>query len=258
VLFRSPVPMQQPPEREQLSPEDVYFINRDLPHVRQHDFKLDAAGWPNTFGRWSPALGANQNAMHVTVVTLDGTTGGTAGPHRGKAHYLDPDTAGLYDELARRLPTHGISVLQLAYRRPGPGRFDECIADAVQAVNLAATSSFVVVIGHSMGGAIALVAAMQAQATTGRLRGVCALAPQLFGVPSRQELAVLHGVSKLVVHGTGDQALPPSCSEDVWSRLGGDSRRGCLVLMDGATHCFEEHRDELTQLVYDWIMEVQF
>lgn len=232
-----------------LSEEDLYFLDRDLPYVRLRDCSLNDLGWPGAFGRWSPA--ANMKA-HATIITLDGTTGGTAGPHRGKSHYLDGGTAGLYDELARRLPAVGVAVLQLAYRRPGPGRFEECVADASRAALAAASAGPVVIVGHSMGGAVALRSAARAQAATGRVLGVCTLATQLFGVPEPQDLALLRDASTLVVHGTADQALPPRCSEELAQRL--QAQR--LVLMPGATHCFEEHREELTPLVHQWILDL--
>lgn len=244
-----------------VGPDDLYFLNRDLPHLRQRDFKLDCFGWPNLLGRWSPAVRStfpsSSLRVPVTVITLDGTTGGTAGPHRSNAHYLGSDTAGLYDELARRLPVQGVSVLQLAYRRPGPHRFDECVCDADRAVSRASEHSFVVIVGHSMGGAVALLAACKLR-PIGRLLGVCILASQTHGVPSAADLAVLQGADILLVHGTADQALPFSCSEEIWQRLSlTETTVGArhFMKLESASHCFEEHREQLTELVYGWLLQ---
>jgi len=236
------------------TPEDIHFINRDLPHVRA-DLSLDGAGFAHCLGRWSPALVPNRSPL--TVMTLDGTTGGTAGPMRGKAHYLALDTPGLYDELARRLPTTGVSVLQLAFHRPGPHRFSECVDDAVSAASQIAKNGRVLLVGHSMGGAVALAASLQMRQQH-QLCGVCALSSQTFGVPATVEMRRLLQVPVLLVHGTADQALPADCSEEIWHRLstigGRPSHLTQLVLMDGTGHHLEERREEVSELVHSWIL----
>eukprot|EP00928_Gymnodinium_smaydae_P033548 TRINITY_DN24003_c0_g5_i1.p1 TRINITY_DN24003_c0_g5~~TRINITY_DN24003_c0_g5_i1.p1 ORF type:complete len:356 (-),score=14.98 TRINITY_DN24003_c0_g5_i1:61-1128(-) len=235
------------------TPEDQYFIQRDLPY-RRINLHLDALGWPGLLGRWSPSLASSQ--LPTTVITLDGTTGGTAGPRRGSAHYLAAGTAGLYDELSRRLPARGISVLQLAFRRPGPHRFDECVAEATDAALRASERGRVIIVGHSMGGAVALNAALRIQ-PSGCLVGVCTLASQTYGVPA--DLHSLSSAETLVVHGTADKALGPECSEEIWRLLSRNCNRERMrasrfVLLSDTGHCLEERREEVSELVFGWTL----
>mmetsp|Transcript_115940 Transcript_115940/g.328104 ORF Transcript_115940/g.328104 Transcript_115940/m.328104 type:complete len:271 (-) Transcript_115940:158-970(-) len=236
---------------------DAAFAQKDLPYVRT-DLALDAVGWPGVLGRWSPAT-VQTTTTPVIVITAGATGGGTAGPLRGQAsHHLDTGTAGVFDHLARKLPAAGVSVLQLAYRRPGAHRFDDCVRDVASAAALAVERGLIVLVGYSMGGAVVLGASVE-DLPEDRILGVCTLASQTRGVPSAEALGVLRSAGVLVVHGSKDERLPPRCSEQIWERLPADAdqqRSRRFVLLDGTGHYLTERGEEVTDLVREWILEL--
>lgn len=152
--------------------------------------------------------------------------------------------------------------------------------DAVNAARALATDPGVdpdriAVVGHSLGGAIALGVAVVAPEVA---RATVALAPSnsspwviaehfLEGTPYFDWLVLVHGtydenpeywdaVSSLtfvdraaspllIVHGTADEVVPPEWSRELaaaWTAAGKDVR---LIEIEGADHMFAPHRDEV-------------
>mmetsp|Transcript_80355 Transcript_80355/g.225872 ORF Transcript_80355/g.225872 Transcript_80355/m.225872 type:complete len:288 (-) Transcript_80355:60-923(-) len=248
---------------------DDVFVQRDLPYARA-SLALDAEGWPGVLGRWTPALASASPprgaALPVIVITASGTYGGTAGPRRGReAHHFEANTLGLFDELARRLPLEGVSVLQVTYEWPGGHRFDECAADLARAAKLAAERGLVVLMGHSMGGAAVLAAACAEGIPAERILGLCTLCGQTRHLPSTHDLSGLRSAGALVVHGLADRKLPACCADEIWERLSDGNNReptsdnGKLevrrrVLLEDTGHHLVECGTVIEDLLHDWVL----
>mmetsp|Transcript_34140 Transcript_34140/g.72604 ORF Transcript_34140/g.72604 Transcript_34140/m.72604 type:complete len:361 (+) Transcript_34140:96-1178(+) len=202
---------------------DDVFVQKDLP-LKRSDLALDEEGWPGVLGRWTPSTSSSHLSMPVTVITAAGTYGGTAGPRRGRnAHHLTAGSGGIFDHLAEHLPQLGVSVLQVTYGLPGNHRFQECVNDVTRAARLAAERGYVVLIGHSMGGAVVLQSSCSDSLPPGRVLGVSTLCGQTRHMPSTQDLKALASSGWLVVHGLADSKLPARCAKQIWARLeGGD------------------------------------
>jgi dienelactone hydrolase len=101
----------------------------------------------------------------------------------------------------------------------------------------------VVVVGHSFGGAVVIGAG----AHSPHVKGVVSLSPQTFGADRARQVSPR---PLLLVHGKSDTRLPYMCAVQIYN-LAAEPKE--LVLYDGAEHRLEECRDELEQLLRDWI-----
>jgi len=167
------------------------------------------------------------------VVLLGGAMGGLLGP----AH-------GLYHDLGVALAAQGIATYRVSYRAPND--FGRCVHDALAVADVAARQGArrFVAVGHSFGGAVAVQLGM---ALGDHCGGVVTLATQSAGCEDAHGLA---GTPMLLVHGTGDEILPPFASEVVHGLAGG---HGELVLLPGAGHLLVEAADELRDRLGVWI-----
>src|SRR5215210_4329559 len=102
----------------------------------------------------------------AAVLWVFGAGGGLGGP-----------AGGLYVRLARQLVSDGVASLELDYRSPGdlPG----CVLDVLLGVGYLATlgRSRVVLVGHSLGGAVVITAGATSEAVV----AVAALSSQTHG-----------------------------------------------------------------------------
>ena len=103
----------------------------------------------------------------------------------------------------------------------------------------------VVVVGHSFGGAVVIAAG----ANSDHIKGVVALSPQTYGAGMVGQLAPR---KLLVVHGKADTRLAFACGQQIYDMANEPKR---LVLYEGAEHRLEECRDELEELLGNWIPE---
>ena len=101
----------------------------------------------------------------------------------------------------------------------------------------------VVVVGHSFGGAVVIAGG----AVNSHVKGVVCLSSQTYG---SEAVGQLSPRPLLLVHGKSDTRLPFSCSQQIYGRALEPKQ---LVLYDGAEHRLEECRDDLEQLLSDWI-----
>ena len=166
------------------------------------------------------------------VVWVCGARGGFGGPG-----------PGTYQRLAEELKDREITSLRLDYRLPN--FLDECILDLL--VGVAGLRGLgcgpVVVVGHSFGGAVVIAAA----AADPGISGVVSLSPQTYGASGAGQIAPK---PILLVHGRADTRLPYSCAMQI-HQMAGEPKT--LVLYDGAEHRLEECRDQLEDLLRDWI-----
>jgi pimeloyl-ACP methyl ester carboxylesterase len=162
------------------------------------------------------------------VLLLGGAVGGFGGPG-GRA----------YHALASRLRGHGLASLRLHCRDPED--LESCVQDALLALHWWSTQgiSRVVTVGHSLGGATAIVTA----AFSPQVAGVATLATQTAGTESVDRL---DGRPILLLHGREDLVLPPFCSENVYARAEDPKE---LVLIDGCGHGMAEAVDEVVDRV---------
>lgn len=168
------------------------------------------------------------------VVWVCGARGGFGGPG-----------PGTYQRLAEEFTGREITSLRLDYRLPN--FLDECALDLM--VGVAGLKGLgcgsVVVVGHSFGGAVVIAAA----AAYPRISGVVSLSPQTYGASGAGRIAPR---PILLVHGKADTRLPYSCAMQI-HQMAGEPKT--LVLYDGAEHRLEECRDQLEDLLRDWIPE---
>ncbi len=166
------------------------------------------------------------------VVWVCGARGGFGGP-----------ASGLYAELSEEFTAQGITSLRMDYRHPN--NIQECALDLLAGVNFLRATGYgpAVVVGHSFGGAVVIAGA----AFSDHVAGVVSLSPQTYGA---QGAGMLSPTPLLVVHGKADTRLPFSCAVAIhdWAK---EPRE--LVLYEGAEHRLNECRDELMDLLRDWI-----
>jgi alpha/beta superfamily hydrolase len=166
------------------------------------------------------------------VVWVCGALGGFAGPG-----------LGTYTRLAEAFLHQGITSLRLDYRHPNIMK--ECVADLVTGIGYLKSLNHhpVVIVGHSFGGAVVVGAGVASD----HVKGVVSLAPQTIGTKMVRSLSP---ASLLVVHGKADTRLPAAYGIQIYRTA---KRPKELVLYDGAEHSLEECRDELDELLGDWI-----
>ena len=166
------------------------------------------------------------------VVWVCGARGGFAGP--------GPNS---YANLSQALLERGITSLRLDYRFPND--LLECALDLLTGVNHLKSCGYgpVVVVGHSFGGAVVILAGVNST----HIKGVVSLSPQTYGAGMVGQLAPR---KLLVAHGKADTRLPYSCALQIheWAKEPKE-----LVLFEGAEHRLEECREELETLLAAWI-----
>jgi alpha/beta superfamily hydrolase len=171
--------------------------------------------------------GSNQ-----AVVWVCGARGGFGGPG-----------PGTYARLAERFKDQGITSLRLDYRRPND--LEACVLDLLAGVAFLRATGYgpAVVVGHSFGGAVVVAAG----AAGSHIKGVVSLSPQTYGASMA---GMISPAPLLVVHGKADTRLPFRCAEQIYEWAQEPKQ---LVLYEGAEHRLEECRDELEELLSDWI-----
>lgn len=137
----------------------------------------------------------------------------------------------LGERLAPRLPA--FRLLEVRYRTRSWHRLHDCIDDARAAID-AAEAERVVLLGYSMGGAVAVACAGDP-----RVERVLGLAPWLF---DRLSMAALRGKRLRVIHGSLDRALPgvpgvsPALSRRGFERALAAGATGEYTVIHGAPH----------------------
>lgn len=166
------------------------------------------------------------------VVWVCGARGGFGGPG-----------PGTYQRLAKEFTSQEIISLRLDYRQANS--LDECVMDLL--VGVAGLNGLgcrhVVVVGHSFGGAVVIAAG----AASEQISGVVSLSPQTYGAAEAGQISPR---PILLVHGKADTRLPYSCATRIYEMAQEPKK---LVLFEGAEHRLEECRDELEDLLREWI-----
>lgn len=166
------------------------------------------------------------------VIWVCGARGGFGGPG-----------PGLYAQLAQEFTAQGITSLRLDYRLPNV--LPECAMDLLAGVTCLEDMGHdpVVVVGHSFGGAVVIAAG----AVSRHVAGVVSLSPQTYGA---NMAGLVSPRPMLIVHGKADTRLPYTCGMQVYEWAQEPKK---LVLYEGAEHRLEECREELADLLREWI-----
>ena len=137
-----------------------------------------------------------------------------------------------------------MSTLRLKYRYSTD--LTEAVHDVLAGVDLLVERGVerVGLVGHSFGGAVMIDAGAQSP----WVATVVGLAPQGYGTEAVSELPPR---SLLLVHGTSDAVLPPSCSLSIHERARG---RKELELIPGAGHVLDEAAEPVFTRVRDWLL----
>lgn len=194
----------------------------------------DGAGELRLITDRGPIECRHHNAAYgdAAVLWVFGAGGGLGGP-----------AGGVYSRLGERFTAHGISSLELAYRRPA--QLVECVLDVLLGIAWLESQGRkrICLVGHSFGGAVVLNAAGSADAVI----AVAALSSQTAGVGN---IASLAPRPLLFVHGEDDEILPAECSRTLFARARQPKE---LVLYPACRHGLDDCRDELDADLARWI-----
>jgi len=179
--------------------------------------------------RYHPAKEATRG-----VIWVGGAGGGLNGPARG-----------LYPAACESLQRHGVAGLRLHYRQPNV--LEECVLDVLLGVEFLHREGVehVGLVGHSFGGAVVI----SAGALSERVKAVVAMSTQTYGTALVGQLPPR---PLLLIHGSADEILPDSCSQQVY-RFAEEPKE--LVLYPGAGHGLDEVREEVLDLLERWLLE---
>ena len=168
------------------------------------------------------------------VIWVCGARGGFGGPG-----------PGTYARMSERFTGEGITSLRLDYRYAND--VFECALDLLAGVAYLKGTGHkpVVVVGHSFGGAVVIAAG----ANSDHIKGVVALSPQTYGAGMAGQISPR---KLLVVHGKADSRLAFACGQQIYDMANEPKQ---LVLYEGAEHRLEECRDDLEELLGNWIPE---
>lgn len=162
---------------------------------------------------------------------------------------FDTPARGLYPALCAGLMPSRVCGLRIAYRKPHD--LSESVSDVLAGLRFLHDRGIhdTVLVGHSFGGAVVARAAASSNRHSSFVRGVVLLATQAHGVEALADLAPVTGA--LMIHGSADTVLPPSCSEYAYG-LAHEPK--LLTIFPGATHSLDEVAAEVRKEVREWIL----
>jgi pimeloyl-ACP methyl ester carboxylesterase len=161
---------------------------------------------------------------------------------------FDTPARGLYPALCVGLMPSRICGLRVSYRNPHD--LSESVSDVLAGLRFLHDRGIhdTVLVGHSFGGAVVARAAASSNRHSSFVRAVVLLATQAHGVEALADLAPSTG--SLIIHGSADSVLPPSCSEYAF-QLAHEPKK--LTLFPEAGHSLDEVASELRKEVREWI-----
>ena len=157
---------------------------------------------------------------------------------------LDGPAGGIYPVLAEELVAEGLASLRVDYRHPG--NIAESVSDTLAGVSFLNSKAChnVALVGHSFGGAVVIGAAPLSL----DVKAVVALSSQTAGA---RNASLVSPRPLLLVHGEADTRLPPSCSQAIYQWTNEPKE---LVLIPGATHGLWQCKDQLRDLLREWLI----
>lgn len=177
--------------------------------------------------------------MDCGAVYLGGVGGG-----------FDTPANGLYPALCTGLMPSRVCGLRVRFR--DSRNLDESVSDVLTALRFLHQKGVqdTAIVGHSFGAVVAARAAANSHRHASFVRAVVLLATQAHGVESLADLEPTCGA--LIIHGTADAVLPPSCSEYAY-RIAHEPKK--LMLYPGASHSLDEVASEVRMEVRTWVLD---
>lgn len=162
---------------------------------------------------------------------------------------FDSPACNMYPALCVGLMPSRVCGLRIAYRKPHD--LSESVSDVLAGLRFLHDEGVhdTVLVGHSFGCAVVAHAAASSNRHSSFVRAVVLLATQAHGVEALADLAPVTG--SLIIHGTADTVLPPSCSEYAY-QLAHEPKK--LTLFSGASHSLDEVAADVRKEVREWIL----
>jgi len=178
------------------------------------------------------------SASGSAAILLSGAGGGVVGP------------SSIYLSLADKLASldQPVPVVRLDYRFPARNRY--CVRDVLAAMNQMEEQYNVarfILVGWSFGGAPCFTVG----GNDPRVIGCATIASQTAETEGIRSLAPR---PVLLLHGTGDQTLSPSCSESLFTEYGTHGDR-ILKLFDGDDHALTKNSLIAEQLIGEFVLK---
>ena len=183
--------------------------------------------------RFETSRGNTQGILHhkegnvLGTVMVGGSGGGLDGP------------ASIYRDMGPNLLEKNISTLRLDYRHSN--YLEECVLDILMSIEFMKGMDMQKfgLVGWSFGGAVVIDAGVASE----DVQAVATVASQAYGTGPVEELAPK---ALLLLHGTADRALPPACSQDIYSRAREPKE---LVFLEGGNHGIDQKRQEMMERI---------
>ncbi|MCE5199366.1 MAG: dienelactone hydrolase family protein [Armatimonadota bacterium] len=182
--------------------------------------------------------GTNKGILHhrdentAATILIGGTGGGFNGP------------SSIFKDLGTDLLGHDISSLRLDYRKAA--HLEECVLDVLMAMEFLEELGIdrVGLVGWSFGGAVVIQAGIASE----MVRTVATIASQSYGTRGVENLSPK---ALLLIHGTDDQTLPYSSSQDIYNRANEPKE---IVLYERANHGIDQNRDQMLARIRDFLV----
>ena len=177
-----------------------------------------------------------QGSARAAAILLSGAGGGVVGP------------SSIYISIAEKLASlnKGLPVMRLDYRYPARNKY--CVSDVQAAMNFLENSYAVsrfVLVGWSFGGAPVFTVG----GSDRRVVGCATVASQTADTEGISKLAP---APVLLLHGTGDRTLSPSCSQRLYKDYGSKGER-TIRLSDGDDHALTRNSQKAEELLCNFI-----
>ena len=178
-----------------------------------------------------------QDSERAAAILLSGAGGGVVGP------------SSIYISIAEKLASlnKGLPVMRLDYRYPARNKY--CVSDVQAAMNFLENSYAVsrfVLVGWSFGGAPVFTVG----GSDSRVVGCATVASQTADTEGISKLAP---TPVLLLHGTGDRTLSPSCSQRLYKEFGSKGER-TLRLFDNDDHALTRNSLKAEELLCNFII----
>lgn len=199
-------------------------------------------------GVYLVTLNTSRGPILCELYVCPGSKGAIIWSATGRPGPSNPRRPSVYAHLAQELTEEGISSLRVFFRTPGPepGPFEECVLDILGGVSFlkGIGAGGIAVVGHSFSAAVAIKAATLTQ----DIKGVVALASQLYGT---SDVAAISPRPLLLVHGLEDTTIEYIASQILYDKAKDPKE---VIFIEGAGHGLREKPDEVSEILRRWLI----